>query len=377
MPSVSRRNARSLSLALARLLALLPSSHETLAESISCMIQISSSLFLPAMEAEHVLESTPGKQLGSDVHSDLAANVKDDLFGIGKLKSSSSSSSSSSESEFKDILNDDINESGSSTTDFPGVVEHAQLASNNASGSSTSRHGLPVSTVQTNTPEYVPYSLPTQTPSVQVMEYPPGDDENRIPSSVFARTNTTAPVEWSSASNESLFSIHPGNMSFTRDYLILLQNSEELGTGKFMIPSPLISLPGSNFSSVNQSPEISNTDAPGNSLDESNAAFETKNTKDQGHHKFSPEEARHSPSVSHHSDGSAASCKSFAFPVLSQGEKNSLKVQSPKNNLILNSQPDTPLTPEAATPTRTAPNDAAQNRWFSCFCCPSCCPSSS
>ncbi|KAK6925114.1 hypothetical protein RJ641_009440 [Dillenia turbinata] len=329
------------------------------------------------MEAEHVLESTPGKQLGSDVHSDLAANVKDDLFDIGKLKSSSSSSSSSSESEFKDILNDDINESGSSTTDFLGVVEHAQLASNNASGSSTSRHGLPVSTVQTNTPEYVPYSLPTQTPSVQVMEYPPGDDENRIPSSVFARTNTTAPVEWSSASNESLFSIHPGNMSFTRDYLILLQNSEELGTGKFMIPSPLISLPGSNFSSVNQSPEISNTDAPGNSLDESNAAFETKNTKDQGHHKFSPEEARHSPSVSHHSDGSAASCKSFAFPVLSQGEKNSLKVQSPKNNLILNSQPDTPLTPEAATPTRTASNDAAQNRWFSCFCCPSCCPSSS
>ncbi|KAK6920999.1 hypothetical protein RJ641_014677 [Dillenia turbinata] len=328
------------------------------------------------MEAEHVLKSIPGKQLGSDAHSDLAANVKDgDLSDTMKLKRSSSSSASLSESDFKDPLNDDIYESDSSMTDLPQIVEHQQLASQSGAGSSTSHHdGLPVSSLPTDTPGYVSYSLPTQTPSVQVMEHPPGYDENRIPSSVFARTNTSAPVEWSSASNESLFSIHPGNMSFTRDYLILLQKSEELGTGEFMIPSPLISLPGGN----------SNTCAnPGSTLDTSSAASETmkevlkENTKNQGDYKFSPEEPQHSPSMSPHSDGSPASCKSFAFPVLSQGEKNSLKVQSPKHNPMPNSQPETPTISEAAATTKAASNDAAQHRWYTCFCCPSCCPSCS
>ncbi|KAG6526139.1 hypothetical protein ZIOFF_016116 [Zingiber officinale] len=33
-------------------------------------------------------------------------------------------------------------------------------------------------------------------------------DPNRIPTSVFARTKSSTPMEWSAASNESLFSIH-------------------------------------------------------------------------------------------------------------------------------------------------------------------------
>ncbi|CAA6658886.1 unnamed protein product [Spirodela intermedia] len=55
-----------------------------------------------------------------------------------------------------------------------------------------------------------------------------GPDDCRIPSSIFERTKSTAPVEWSVASNESLFSIHAGNSSFSRDYLFLSGMSGEL-----------------------------------------------------------------------------------------------------------------------------------------------------
>lgn len=36
----------------------------------------------------------------------------------------------------------------------------------------------------------------------------------RIPASVFERNKSSTPADWSAASNESLFSIHMGNMSF-------------------------------------------------------------------------------------------------------------------------------------------------------------------
>ncbi|GAV65681.1 hypothetical protein CFOL_v3_09195 [Cephalotus follicularis] len=46
----------------------------------------------------------------------------------------------------------------------------------------------------------------------------PGYDPNRIPTSVFGGKPTTS-MEWSVASNESLFSIHMGNCSFSRDHV--------------------------------------------------------------------------------------------------------------------------------------------------------------
>lgn len=49
-----------------------------------------------------------------------------------------------------------------------------------------------------------------QPPLVQVMGKSDGFDPNRIPSAIFTRTKSTAPMEWSVASNESLFSIQMG-----------------------------------------------------------------------------------------------------------------------------------------------------------------------
>ncbi|CAJ1947114.1 unnamed protein product [Sphenostylis stenocarpa] len=61
----------------------------------------------------------------------------------------------------------------------------------------------------------------TQSPPLQHMNST-GYDPNRIPSSIFNKP--TSPMEWSVASNESLFSIHIGNNSFSRDYAFALNN---------------------------------------------------------------------------------------------------------------------------------------------------------
>lgn len=52
-------------------------------------------------------------------------------------------------------------------------------------------------------------------------------DPNRIPSSIFMRTKSNSPMDWSVASNESLFSIHMGNASFSRDNFSVTGKSAE------------------------------------------------------------------------------------------------------------------------------------------------------
>ncbi|GAU29166.1 hypothetical protein TSUD_275850 [Trifolium subterraneum] len=54
-----------------------------------------------------------------------------------------------------------------------------------------------------------------------------GYDPNRIPSSAFA-PKPTSPMDWSVQSNESLFSLHLGNYSFSRDQFFAYKYSGEL-----------------------------------------------------------------------------------------------------------------------------------------------------
>ncbi|XP_042016715.1 hepatoma-derived growth factor-related protein 2-like [Salvia splendens] len=69
-----------------------------------------------------------------------------------------------------------------------------------------------------------PKPEPTQPPPNQEMERSPS--AYRIPPSVFERNKSSAAGDWSAASNDSLFSIHVGNMSFTNDQY--MYRSEEL-----------------------------------------------------------------------------------------------------------------------------------------------------
>lgn len=66
---------------------------------------------------------------------------------------------------------------------------------------------------------------PVQIPVVQVMERPGDVACNRIPASVFESKPST-PTAWSAASNDSLFSIQIGNLSFSRNQFLTLNEDK-------------------------------------------------------------------------------------------------------------------------------------------------------
>lgn len=89
---------------------------------------------------------------------------------------------------------------------------YASAMSNPKSTSDDSDEEFPISSMANS-------ESPTQNPPVQVMERteePDTPSAYRIPSHVFDRTKSNTP-EWSMESNESLFSIHIGTMSFTKE----------------------------------------------------------------------------------------------------------------------------------------------------------------
>lgn len=87
---------------------------------------------------------------------------------------------------------------------------------------SSSGYGSPVWSFQSGS------TTTTQSPSLQFMT---GYDPNRIPSSVFS-TRPTSPRDWSVASNESLFSLHLGNNSFSRDHAFIFNNNNITKSGE-------------------------------------------------------------------------------------------------------------------------------------------------
>lgn len=237
------------------------------------------------MESEHKATPTSGLRMH---HSSNANDV--DLSTSGKkLRSSSSKSSSSSpDSPFDDPFQDDFFEIGDS-----------RYGEKSISGSSIpkdeqSDHGQKKS---------------TESPPIQAMDRI-GDPSHRIPSSVFARTKSTTPVEWSVASNESLFSIQMGNMSFSNDPMFW--RSGELG------------LPGESTTSAQMfnftpnQPQINGLTGTGKSS-EGNVAEAAVETM-QEVIRENEEEKRNKklfldPCVSGRSDISGASTQSFAFPM--------------------------------------------------------------
>jgi len=84
-------------------------------------------------------------------------------------------------------------------------------------------------------------------PTPQSMSHNPnpnsGYDPSRIPSSIFA-SKPTSPMEWSVQSNESLFSLHLGNYSFSKDQFFafnsksgeLPKNNEFIGASTTLPP---------------------------------------------------------------------------------------------------------------------------------------------
>ncbi|CAL9111444.1 unnamed protein product [Musa acuminata var. zebrina] len=172
---------------------------------------------------------------------------------------------------------------------------------------------------------------PRQSPPVQVMEKSDPADPNRIPSSIFERSKSTTPMEWSVASNESLFSIHVGNSSFSKEN----------------VASPMASYSVHAESGALQ------------------AAAEAANAEEHAHkERRRAEQAALPPSLSR------SSAESFAFPILTGERKSGSFKGEPGHPLQPDKAEQLPL--QTGTP-KEAPA-AGESRWFSCFsCCTSCC----
>lgn len=259
------------------------------------------------MEPGHGVEDSNGLRM----HPAMTLG-EGDHFSNGKKLSSSSASSSSSSSSSGDHLTQ------LASTDHEDDVPVSSMPWQE-------KHPSHTHTLGSNN------EATTQFPPTQVMERPadPNDTASyRIPSSVFARTKSTAPMEWSVTSNESLFSIHTGNMSFTREQVLWLNKSGELGLpGDSTFSGPLIDFssnqPPSNQAPMNKSTEIGQINGNVNEhfdVTESKAAETMRevikeNEDERNKEKSLAKGAVHSPSLSRRSDVSGASIKSFAFPM--------------------------------------------------------------
>lgn len=194
--------------------------------------------------------------------------------------------------------------------------------------------------------EFSTYSSVSTTlpPPPQVMGRPPeypGFDPNRIPASVFATNKPASGMEWSVASNESLFSIQMGNMSFTRDHFNWMKSGElkspdsEFANYPPGLP-PITETTSNNFHGLPVVNEVEldngkkSTSSWGrNSLEseankinkETSTAAERIRLSDRSSnasdgHGMHPALEPHTPArVSQQSDGSRMSTSSFAFPV--------------------------------------------------------------
>lgn len=238
-----------------------------------------------------------------------------------------------------------------------------------------------------------------QPPAVQSMEHTSAGNGPgyRIPSSVFARP-PTAQGDWSTASNESLFSIQMGTMSFTREFAQYLGKSGELGTFKsgelgmykksrelsMYTKSGELSVPGEpqdmrptttgqmmNLSNCPQSAyqECSNPH-PGFDLA---AAAETMKEVIRENEQSRCEIKVSSQKSGTTSDDDGASVYSFAFPVSGDSVKSGTEDISLKPLNSSQQRKQTPASTPQATSIKEEASNAAQpaqaTSWFSCFSC--------
>ena len=159
-------------------------------------------------------------------------------------------------------------------------------------------------------------SSPIQSPPVQTMGRPgAGYDPNRIPSSVF-NNKSTSPMEWSVTSNESLFSIHMGNNSFSKEHALFLGKSGELLRPDELHNSPL------NLPTLIEVASDNHRKSSATSWEDYSGATDTedetpKAKKTAGDCREMPaaDVARTSANIACVSDESGNSNSSFAFPV--------------------------------------------------------------
>ncbi|KAH0874729.1 hypothetical protein HID58_072091 [Brassica napus] len=240
-----------------------------------------------------------------------------------------------------------------------------------------------------------------QSPPTQIMERSTNDTTStptyRIPSHVFETTTSTAPLEWSTLSNESLFSIRMGNNSFTEiDYF----KSGELTFPQPPSPrTPHMPSPRHHTNQAGVAEEAKTPVDVGKKAAETDKAYRASKDEEQKAaasirevimaNEASNKDNNNNNNKNNKLDRSVSrrsedlSVKSFAFQKLGNADKGGLQGSTPQKRRT--SQPESPKSSseadegdEAQKPlTPKAEADRACNhnpRWLSCFpCCTTFC----
>lgn len=275
-----------------------------------------------------------------------------------------------------------LNQKLSSSSPLDNVFGEATHMSAQVGNSEPPISPLPVSTqpmrVASRPTSKVNNFPATEFPPNQVMERP-GTSKYRIPSHVFKRTKSNAPVDWSVASNESLFSIQMGN-SFTTDHFA--GKYEDFG-----VPAD-VNFPGQriNYQS-NQLTPIKTAVGDSHDVGIKEADLEKAKNVSRGSEDISQEKLSAEGRISQYSEESAVSTKSFNFPILTDVEKcTSISMSSPAGSGIPQHQTQTQnaaatkskeeeqkqLNPKQNASPATQTRHAGTN-WFTWFLCCSFC----
>ncbi|KAL6994143.1 hypothetical protein U1Q18_012249 [Sarracenia purpurea var. burkii] len=281
----------------------------------------------------------------------------------------SSSSSSSSDSYFNPLLDSD---------DEKDILDNSITNYQGNNHSSRREQVIKSPEVSAQIPEWSMIDAsPKQSPPLQTMgQSSAGYDPNRIPASIFSSKPST-PTEWSVASNESLFSIHMGNNSFSKDNAILMEKSGELNRlDDFCnFTSTQQNATRAKSTESNSSPSGLPTvlEVAAENQRNSVSTSEESGVKEAAGNKEVPstDGARNSASTPRLSDVSANSSRSFAFQVLTGEGGRSGTVRVAPDNFQSNPPIKQQLQPQAMV---EPPPKAAETRWYSCLCCcPPCC----
>ncbi|KAL3525849.1 hypothetical protein ACH5RR_014221 [Cinchona calisaya] len=361
-------------------------------------------------EAKHddTKPSTEGGSILGIKQHPKAKNDDDGMNSEGNVSRLSSSSSSSSSTLPDDHHLDDSfikAEQYESISSLDVSTQNPQWSMMSVSPRAGSGN-LSSTDVLPHTPEWIMInSSPIKSPPIQAMGK--GYDPNRIPSSIFS-TKPSTPMDWSVASNESLFSIHMGNNSFSRDNAILqgldfsrpeewnssplIQSNTELNNFTSNL-SPVAEVAEKRSSNIyvregledddfHETPKLVHKEKPAPDADGVRLSTSSNYSDGRG---VPPAEAIHSPVCGPRvSNESTKSSDSFAFPVLLNdgGKGGSLKVNSEKHETTHSQLPNddhggkgSSLKVNSGKPdqkTHSQPQEdpkVASASWFSCLSC--------
>ncbi|KAM3286430.1 putative protein DDB [Capsicum chacoense] len=175
----------------------------------------------------------PSKQHPESKHEDIKPLMKVKTSGLSAAAPAlSSPTSSESSPELGKSRKDSLGDANASLSASSSTSDHVPNQTPQWSMISASPRGEDPPQLPDFPPQTSEWSganpAPMKSPPMHNMGHPPGYDPNRIPLSIFASKPNSNGMEWSTASNESLFSIHMGNSSFNRDQYNMMYRSGEL-----------------------------------------------------------------------------------------------------------------------------------------------------